>query len=517
MVQDGILSLRKVEGIRQLQSRRKEAEAILRLVEEKGEKSCKRLVRSLKKTRHHLGHVYAASLFDGTEFASLKDTNASASIRKRLKQNMQYVIDGLNTATLVPILREEELLTDEEIEILASKTSRDKALTLFTGILETKGPTAYLRFATCLNREKEHPFHRELLDKLNQPSSADDTFSDDDNSDGELLQDSCGAPLQDIDEDIETDFVVQLGQKRKIDFKAQAVCGTVKVTKCSPPNIRAQGILVSSVYNSKVKEIRRLHYVGKWNEAEKIVTECRLSGDIEMYVAVMLRNCSGYVTRKMKEFVKIRVREAKRLCKQMESDNRTILRSRCEWMLAKLYRYLGKMPKAQKHITKAMEMQSGVDPGEDTALGHYCQACILIRSLSENWSDKTAEQAKSHLRIASDHAVLGDYGLYISHHKIRLAQLCLQSSQYHPGVCTDKALIKEASQALTLNELELQPRTRCMYYYTKSDLFRSSEQLAEARSYIALARDLAKEYKFKSELQAVAVRFRALKLDPGPV
>ena len=511
MVQDKLLPLKRVETIRQLQSRSKEAEAILSLVEEKGEKSCKRFVRSLKKAWHHLGHAYAATLLDGTDFASIEDSNASASIRKRLKQNMQYVIDGLNTDVLVPFLSREELLTNEEMELLQqTKTSREKALTLCT-ILETKGPTAYYRFASCLKEEVEHPFHQELVQKLLQPSSDDDTFSDDDENDGEALQDG--------DDDIVTDAsaVVQLGQKRRIDCKVQAVCGTVKVTKRSPPNTIAQGVLVSPTYNSKVKEIRRLHYIGKWGEAEEIVRECRLSGDIEMYVAVMLRNCSGYVTRKKKDCVKSRVREAKSLCKQMESDNRTILRSRCEWMLAKLYRYLGKMQKAQKHITKAMHMQSGVGPGEDTALGHYCQACILIRSLSENWSDETAECAKMHLRRASDHAVLGDYGLYISHHKIRLAQLCLRSSQYHPGVCTDKALIKEASQVLTMNELELEPRTRCMYYYTKSDLFRSSEMLTEAKSFITMAHDLAKEYKFKSELQAVTVRFSALKLETGSV
>ena len=83
--------------------------------------------------------------------------------------------------------------------------------------------------------------------------------------------------------------------------------------------MRAYGIILSDTYFDKINEIRRLHYLGNWTGAEKVVEECRyltltcetkelgLSSDdeisstahIELYVAVALRNCSGYITRKM--------------------------------------------------------------------------------------------------------------------------------------------------------------------------------------------------------------------------
>ena len=496
LVKDELLSLQDIQTIREPQSsRRKEAEAILCLVEKKGERSHKpyaRLLRSLKSARQHLGHAYVISLLEGTDFAPRTELNASASIKSRLSSKLPCVIDGINIGALVPFLRREQLLTDEETEILESqtKTTRDKALTLFTTIIETKGPTAHYKFASCLKEEKEHLTHQELLQDLLQPSSGSDEGDSDDDQDDD--KDSAKA-----------------GHKRKADHEIAPAA--VKVTKGNPEIIRAKGILISHTYNSKVKEIRRLHYSAKWDEAEKLVSdlECRLPEDIEMYVAVSLRNCSGYVTRKKIDCVESRVQKARMLCKQIKSDNRVILESRCEWMLAKLHRYLGRMQTAQEHIDKALEMQSRIGPGEDTALGHYCQACILIRALSEEWSDEKAERAKEHLRIASDHAVLGDFGLYISHHKIRLAQLCLRSSQYHPGTCTDEAL-EEASQALTLNVLKLEPRTRCMYYYTKSDLFRNADKLNEAKGFATMACDLAKEYNFTSELQAITIRFKVL-------
>ena len=83
----------------------------------------------------------------------------------------------------------------------------------------------------------------------------------------------------------------------------------------------------------------RLHYLADWEGAEKIVEECRLMtltigkrelgqgmGDevsvtapTELYVAVALRNCSGYITHKMTDKVVEIVSEAKELCKHTAS------------------------------------------------------------------------------------------------------------------------------------------------------------------------------------------------------
>ena len=88
LVQGKLLSLKDIQTIRDSQpSKRKEAEAILCLVEKKGERSHKtyaRFLRSLKSARQHLGHVYVTSLLEGTDFAPRTELNASASIKSRL-------------------------------------------------------------------------------------------------------------------------------------------------------------------------------------------------------------------------------------------------------------------------------------------------------------------------------------------------------------------------------------------------------------------------------------------------
>ena len=61
----------------------------------------------------------------------------------------------------------------------------------------------------------------------------------------------------------------------------------VKVTRRDPGQVKAHGALTSRLYCNKVKEICRLHYLAQWEMAEKIVDECRQSGDQELYIAVM--------------------------------------------------------------------------------------------------------------------------------------------------------------------------------------------------------------------------------------
>ena len=406
----------------------------------------------------------------------------SSQLRREFTQRMRILSDTISTDELLPYLIQKLLLTLSEEEVLQNRnrTSKDKALFLLN-LLERKGPSAHLLFANCLREEKEHPVHNELFNEI-----------------------TAG-----LDRDIELDCC-RLQRKRKAEYEVAPT--PVKVTKSSPFQVRAHGVLVSRDYYDKIKEIRRLHYIGQWETADAIVENCKLppgpgmSGDTALYVGVMLRNCSGYVTRKMTDAVESTVCKARTLLKFVDDDNRVILESRCEC-------YNKKWKDAQEHVENALSihMAYNVQPGEDTGLSNYCKACILQHSLTQEWCPKTARIAKDCLKRANDHAILGDYGLYISHHQIRLAQLCLRSSQHDAGTCTDPALLKEAKQYMhSIEELDLAPRTRCLYYITKSDLCRNMELLPEAKNYTTMAHDIAEDNGFKTELQSSEARLQAL-------
>ena len=478
------------------QSRDSQVEFILGAIEKKGGEAYSDFLQCLEKADEHLGHAYVTSLLKGLPFGSKTDTTLSAIFKQKLRQHMPAMM-GIDTDALVPFLIQKQLLTPSETETLLNRTltSREKINTLFS-LLETKGPTAHFLFACCLQEENEHPTHQQLLCLIRS--------DDDDYNDG------------DDDDDEDSSPCVRIPQKRKaLDFE-DIPLPVVKVTKRDPDQVKAHGILISQCYYDKVKEIRRLHYLAQWTAADKIVDDCRQSGDKELYVAVMLRNCSGYVTRKLTDAVKNTVEKAQKMCKEIKNDNGVILRSRCEWMLAKMYRYMNDSAKAQEHIENAffIHVQYNVQPGEDTALSNYCQACILLESVAKRWCSREADFARKCLKTATDHAILGDYGLYVSHHHIRLAQLCLHSSPHQVGACTDTNLLKEAGNALrSVDEDVLAPRTSCLFYLTKSDLYRNLKRFTEARKYAEMAHEISQRNNFKTELHSANKRFQALGID----
>ena len=473
-------------------SRSRQVEFLLDVVEKKGrarEGAYLNFLHCLETAKEHLGHAYAASLLSGRPFASETDINTSAMLKQKIQKNMSAMMN-INTHALVPFLIRNHLLTFDEAEIFLNKTTtnQEKNNILF-GWLETKGPTAHYLFASCLREEKDHPTHHQLLSLIS-------------------------SDVDDDEDDVEEDNEVRPVLRKRKALEDVAV-PAVKVTRRDPGQVKAHGALSSQLYYDKVKEIRRLHYFAQWEMAEKIVEECRQSGDQELYIAVMLRNCSGYVTRKQTDIVKSTVAKAYRLLDEVDNDNGVVLRSRCEWMLAKMYRYMNNSEEAQKHVETALSIhfRFNVQPGEDTALSNYCQACILLESIAKNWCPREIDYARKCLKTATDHAVLGDYGLYVSHHHIRLAQLCLHSSQHQAGTCTDPNLLKEAGNALKgVDEDVLAPRTSCLFYLTKSDLYRNMKRSIEAKKYAEMAHEIAKSNSFKTELHSAKQRLQVLEI-----
>ena len=465
-------------------SSEKKVQALLDAVESSSKPNAfVRFAECVEKEKTHLGHSYIAMLLKGQEFSTSmhNDIKISAQYKKQCIQGFNKLMCNLNIEDLVPVLFAKGLLTADEFDRLtnlAMVMTRREKVSFVLKLLNTKGPTAHLLFVTCLEQKSENPSHKELLCLFG-------VFKND----------------------------------RVLKRNAtQATCTIIsKVSKFIPRQAKAHGIIISQTYLEAVEKIHELQYKGNCEAAIVEVETYKSNGEVELYVALMCRNWYAYVNcHKSPEQIDGMVKDAVKSLQPIESDNRAILESRCEWMLSKYYWYMNDKQKAQYHIDQSMLIQSAhqVAPGEDTLLTHYGKACTLLDTLAEQWSPSVAGIARRLIQNANDFAVESNYGLYLSHHCIRLAQISLRSSPQCPGECNDRSDLKEA--ALTLESVDvnsLSPRTKCLFYITYSDYYRNKADHKEALNYVQKAHSIAKSSGFDTELESIEIRFSVLNIE----
>lgn len=351
-------------------------------------------------------------------------------------------------------------------------TRQNKVLFVLS-LLETKGPMAHLLFVECLKQGSEDPSHRELLHLFG----------------------------------VTTEVCV---------LKGQATC--TKLSKFIPRQAKAHGIIVSQAYLDAVEKIHDLQYYDKGN-CEAAITEVeghKACGKVELYVALMCRNWYAYVNcHKSPQEIEGMVEDAMKLLQEIESDKRAILESRCEWMLSKYYWYMDDKKKAQYHIDESMLIQTANQVAPPRRRYSFDRkACTLLDKLAEQWSPRVAGYACKLIENANNFAVECDYGLYLSHHHIRLAQISLHSSPQCPGVCNDLGELKEADLSLSKVDVNsLSPRTKCLFYITYSDYYRNMAKHEEAMNFVQKARSIAVDRGFDTELKSIEKRFSALKIE----
>ena len=473
----GLVELQEEEGLfDESITRKNRTKCLLAVLSPKGSAAYLRFLECLEKETSHLGHAYIASLLRGAEFGKKEEVGVSSRLKERIIQSMPDLVKGLDVLALAPYLKQDNLLTDSEYELLITSRTQNIRATNLLQILGTKGPTAHYIFTCCLEEEREHRTHWELFQKI-------------------VTEEDC------------TGFRLCSKQRKRI------ADNVVAVTKRVPDRLKAHGTLVSKEYFGCMKKIRRYHLMGEWDRADEIVKECMLKDDKVLQIAVILENCTGFITRREKDTVLKYVEEARELCRSelLESDNWAFLWGRCEWVLAKLYRYTADTDKALQCIRKATEVQFNIESGEDAALTNYCHACILLELLAVRNSIEDSRKAKAALEFAIHYASNEEYGLDLSHPQIRLAQLYLGSSPSQPG--RDASSLSEAESSLQAVEEKfatLAPRTQCIFYFTKSDLLYNSGETDEAKHLAQLSLDIATENNFKTEIISAQARLNSL-------
>lgn len=437
-------------------------------------------LEALEEENQHLGHKYILSLLRNSAYADQEDLDTSSQIQERIHSQsiMEKIKLGMKlSGALIPHLLKKRLLTSDEVEMLENCTTV-KGNTTLLKLFDTKGPTAYLLFVQCLKDEDTHITHQELFTLI------------------------CG------------DMERQIRKSRKRKAGESYEQSMTKVTKRLPDRLKLDGKLNKDEYLDVIQKIRLHHLRGEWTAVDRIVEECSMKST-DFYVAVLLESCTGFITQKDGAVKKVEktVEKARQLCTKLTKNCHTYLKGRCEWTLAKLYRYSNRLPEALHCIRMARHIQYNIVAGEDTALANYCYGCILLESLAtmKRFDPQMEKEAQRSLELAIAHASSGDYGLDLSHPKIRLAQLFIGSSPHSPGTYKDPEQLRKAHASLTSVELaSLAPRTQCIYYYTESDLNRGRGDVKNAIHSAQKALSIANSNEFTKEMELVQNRITDL-------
>lgn len=394
-----------------------------------------------------------------------------ASFIERFRDEIQR---SINPDELIPHMLEHDLLqTVDDVGPLHLTPRNEKVKFVLSALKETDHSV----FKKCLEGTTSHMGHIYILSLLNNVP----------------------------DESQDRNKPVSNNRKRK---HSNTSC---TVTKRLPDRLQLQDELKSPFYFDNVKRIRRLHLLGKWEEADEIAEVCTRSATIEVRIAIMLECCTGLITRKQKDQVLSKVEEAQQQCSNLQTESSTALEGRCLWVLAKLHRYMGDMALAKERIRDARDVCFNLAAGEDTALISYCSACILLESNANQTSLETVRKVKKDLSCAIDHARSGDYGLSLDHPQIRLAQVYLGSSPLIPGRNADSESIDKASALLKQVNMEsLAKRTLCIFRYTESDLYRNKNNVSKALECAQNAMELATANGFMTEITSINVRLASL-------
>lgn len=435
----------------------------------------------LKRETEHLGHAYIVALIEERQFSTVEDCAESAKWKERLLRNQIRVLDA-NVQALKPYLIKYQLLTSSEAEDLDSKPSdKEKITYLLNVILETKGPTAHLLFATCLKEETSHPTHKELYEALL------------------------------MDDEVKRDGIsIRKGRKRP----SMSSSDNVSMIKRLLIPLEMERPLKGNRYSKMMRIFQMAHHSANWDNLEERA-QCYMSGDnIQLKAAALLEMAISYTFRGMSAKVDSFVRSARSLLSKVTGNNRQFLEGRCEHVLSCRYRYSKQFDKARGHTYRAKAILFGHDAGEDSSWAHYCDACVLLEQYAQspNKDQKELKRLKGLFQMAIDHAERHSTGMDVvkPHSHIRLAQLCLGSTQFSAGITRDKEMVQEARCHLEAVDVgSLKQRSQSLYYIFKSDLYVNTGDPRQALFCAKRALELGQP-NYTVEIRSAEERIKAL-------
>lgn len=453
-------------------SRSQKAHRVLQSLKSSGQNAYSRFLRCLNAEKHHTGHVYLTSLLENGSVAP--DIAMCAQFEEIVIDHLPDLMD-LDVSSLAPKLLSHRLLTPDEFTDLNNcSMCRQKILQLLHTI-STKGPQAYRIFVDCLEEEKSHPTHRYLFELLSSELKSHQVTS----------------------------------QK----WGSAVDCSRLPPSKRSPHRLKLEGPLTGQSYNKLMSFFQTCHHNGQWELLEHKAKQL-ISGEIpDLKVVALLESAVSWIFRRDKDKVLSLVSDARKVCCKLSANNDKFLKGRCEYILSRLFRYLKDYDEAKVHIAKAKDLLFLAEPGEDTSFVNYCEACIRVECLPVSPSQGEIQEVETTFKFAidDDFSHETELRLVAPHSFIRLAQMCLGSTHYNPGVTSDPPSIHKAQKYLqAVDRSSLCYRSKCHYHIFESDLCRSGNDITSATEAANTALMLARRHSFALEICSAETRLHEL-------
>ena len=445
-------------------------------------------LQCLKKETEHIGHAYIAALVEKRPYSSSSVIAESARLKEKILRNQTAMLD-INVQALKPHLVKHQLLTNFETDELDSKASEsEKVLYLLNVVLESKGPTAHFLYATCLSEERSHPMHKILYEIV----VADDAASE--------------------------NIMEVKSRKRQrsgsaVEYDA-SICMSGSVAKRFLSPLEMERPLKGKSYSRIMKVFQTCHHSSNWGKLEE-KAQSYIEGDsIQLKAIALLEMAISYTFRGENKRVDSFVRYARSLLHNVAGNNRSFLEGRREHVLSCRYRYCKDFVKAREHTRKAKVLLFGTDAGEDSSWAHYCDACVLLEEYTSNseMTHSKLQTLKESFQLAIDHAERHKTGMDVvkPHSHIRLAQLCMGSTQFSAGKTSSREMILEAQQHLeAVDVASLKQRSQSLYYLFRSDLSVNLGDGREALMHAKTALELGSP-NYSVEIRSAQERINAL-------
>ena len=475
LVQEGLLNHDDSEYLQSGASNQMKMSQLLDSLKEKPN-GFDKFLKCIKRETRHMGHSYVASLLEERQFAPDSELKLSAECKKRIQNNMEKLVEGINLSSLVPHLGQSfylpciqgttHLLTADEARklLLESEITRYKVSLLFS-ILETKGPLAHSRFARCMYAAEDEKTHRELFEEVfeNLPFSPDPILpwlSEEPVSKSSKHKNGCLA----------TDKLLPFVPTNKTQL------------------LEMDGVLSGNCYDELMTKFYSLHHNSDGHhqlvtEVEKAMVQTDLPLELQALYRIELARCFIFQTQNKR--AEELLSAALKLSDKISGNNAFFIIGRCHHTFADLFRFTNNYDRAKQHSTRALGALNSVKPGLDTATAHYVNGCILLECLSNQHSvtpiDIRLIEKSFHSAIndGKDSDIARRVTLPQSH--CRLAQLYMSSAIH--GITSNEDSLKKARQSLDACKCQLgfiSQISQHLYYVVESHWYRNSGNSSEA-------------------------------------
>lgn len=503
--QERLLNHEEMEHLLSGASNREKISRVLDSLVEKPNGYAK-FLKCIESETEHMGHAYIAALLKGRRYATESEIQLSATCKQRIDNNLVKLKKSINLSTLVPYLRQTQLLTNSEVEKLLSRRDNEgtqvKAMRLFL-ILERKGPLAHSQFAKCLHAENEHITYCELYEEIFGDLELHPMLSLSSSEDDDRIQSS------------------NRKHKRKNEFEYPTADqrGTELVSvKRLLSRVEMDGPLKGKKYLRLMRLCYRYHHSGQHvaleAEVQKIMSCSEYPLEFQALARVELALSYTFQGKNERALQLIEGQDgALLICGKISGNNATFLIGRCMHLLSGLYRYAKQYDKAKDYAMKALTALDFSEPGQESSIANYVNACIFLECLSTDGATshptdmRIIEQC---FRSAIAHAHLSEIAKYVilpqSH--IRLAQLFLGSTQYSSGIPTNPGKARDSLDAVDLKIIS--PRSKSLYYIVESDWYRIKGDVPKAIEQAECARNIAEAIQFSLGVSSAQARLETL-------